>query len=151
MTAYIVRRLLFGAALIFLSTIVSFTIVKASPGATIVTDDPQVSQQYIEQLRRLYGQDQPPWKQYCNWFGFSRLFRKGAPAGVLQGSLGRSIKFNQDVAVVLPPRIKATLVLNLLALLFTWMLAIPLGTYAAARQYRFSDKLATAVSFVGMS
>ena len=151
MTAYITRRLLFGAALIFLSTVVSFTIIKASPGAAIVTDDPLVSQEYIEQLNRMYGYNQPAWKQYCNWLGVSRLVNKNASPGLLQGSFGRSVKFNQPVMKILPSRLQATLVLNLISLLFTWMLAIPLGTYAAARQYRLPDTLATVFSFIGMS
>jgi peptide/nickel transport system permease protein len=151
MTAYLIRRLLFGAALIFFSTIVSFTIIHASPGSSIVTDDPTVSQQYIEQLRHMYGKDDPGWKQYCNWLGLSHLFSAKAGPGILQGSLGRSIRYAQPVATILPSRIKATLVLNIVTLLLSWMLAIPLGTYAAARQYRLPDKTATLFSFVGMS
>lgn len=151
MTAYLARRLLFGAVLIFLSTIVSFTIIKASPGSAIVTDDPQVSQEYILAQERLYGFNQPAWKQYCNWLGLSRLFSGSAPTGVLQGNFGQSIRFHQSVAKVLPPRLQATLALNLTALLFTWMLAIPLGTYAAARQYKLPDSIVTVFSFIGMS
>ncbi|MDB5172030.1 MAG: binding-protein-dependent transport system inner rane component [Phycisphaerales bacterium] len=151
MTAYLIRRLLFGAALIFLSTIVSFTIIRASPGMMVVTDDPTVSQQYIEQRRHLYGQDQPGWKQYCNWLGVTRLFSSKADPGIFQRSLGRSSKYDQPVSTILPARINATLILNVVTLLFTWMLAIPLGTYAAARQYRLPDKIATIFSFIGMS
>lgn len=151
MTSYIVRRLLFGAALIFLSTIVSFAIIKLSPGAQNAIDDPRVSQQYIEEQNRIFGLDQPAWKQYCNWLGASRLFSSSSPRGILQGRLGNSTIFNQPVAKVLPPRLKATLALNLIALLLTWMVAIPLGTFAAARQYKFSDTLVTVLSFIGMS
>ncbi|MDB5291346.1 MAG: binding-protein-dependent transport system inner rane component [Phycisphaerales bacterium] len=151
MTAYIIRRLLFGAALVFLSTIVSFTIIRLSPGMMSVTDDPTVSQQYIEQRLRVFGLDQPGWKQYCNWLGITHLFNAKAIPGLLQGSLGQSSKYDQPVATILPPRIKATFILNVVTLLFTWMLAIPLGTYAAARQYRLPDKVVTVFSFVGMS
>jgi ABC-type dipeptide/oligopeptide/nickel transport system permease component len=151
MTAYMIRRLLFGAALIFLSTIVSFTIIQASPGMSGMTDDPTVSQEYLDQQRRLEGDDQPGWKQYCNWLGISRLFSGRASPGILQGSFGDSRLFHQPVSIVLPPRIKATLLLNIVTLLLTWMLAIPLGTYAAARQYRLPDKAATIFSFIGMS
>jgi peptide/nickel transport system permease protein len=151
MIAYLARRLLFGAILIFLSTIVSFTIIKASPGSAIVTDDPQVSQEYIEKMQRMYGYDQPAWKQYCNWLGASHLFSAKSPPGLLQGDLGRSVKYNQSVAIVLPPYLKATLVLNLVSLLITWLVAVPLGTYAAARQYKWPDTLTTVFSFIGMS
>ena len=152
MATYIIRRLIFGAALIFLSTILSFAIFKASPGADIVVDDPTVSREYIEQQRRIAGVDRPGWQQYCNWIGVSWFFKPRADnRGLLQGSLGRSYRFNLPVSKMLASRLPATLVLNLVTLLFTWMLAIPLGTYAALKQYRLSDKAITLFSFIGMS
>src|SRR5205807_1827952 len=88
---------------------------------------------------------------YCTWLGIVRLFDREAMPGILQGSLGKSSKYHQPVWAILPSRIKATFILNVITLLLTWMLAIPLGTYAAARQYRLDDKAITVFSFVGMS
>jgi peptide/nickel transport system permease protein len=150
MTTYIVRRLLFGVILIFLSTIVSFTILKLSPGEQVVVEDPRVSREYIEQQKRIRGLDQPAWKQYANWLGVAWFFDRTKP-GLLQGDLGSSFKYDQPVTRVIQPRLKATLSLNLLALGFTWLLAIPLGTYAAVRQYALPDKTVTVLSFIGMS
>jgi peptide/nickel transport system permease protein len=150
MTAYVIRRLGFGAVLIFLSTILSFVIIKASPGQSIVVDDPRVSRQYIEEQARRFGLDQPAWKQYCNWLGLTWFFDH-KNTGVIEGDLGRSIKYDQSVSIVLPPRLKATLTLNIISLLFTWMVAIPLGAYAAVKQYRLPDQLITIMSFIGMS
>ena len=153
MTAYIIRRLLFGAALNFLATIVSFTIIKASPGMVIVTDDLTVSKQYIDQRKRMFGQDQPAVEAVSATGSASvGCSTTSADKGILEGNLGQSFKYDQPVAsVLIGPRLKATLVLNLITLLFTWMLAIPLGTYAAARQYRWPDKVVTVFSFIGMS
>jgi peptide/nickel transport system permease protein len=150
MTTYIIRRLLFGVILIFLSTIVSFTIFKLSPGEQIVVEDPRVSREYIEQRKRIRGLDQPAWKQYTNWLGVTWLVDRSKP-GLLQGNLGTSDKYDQPVGRVIKPRLKATLGLNLLALGFTWLLAVPLGTYAAVRQYKLPDKAVTVLSFIGMS
>jgi peptide/nickel transport system permease protein len=152
MTTYIVRRLLFGAALIFFSTLLSFTILKLSPGEEIVVDDPRVSREYIEQQKRLRGRDQPGWKQYCDWLGLTKLVQPSSKfEGLLQGNLGESTRFNQPVSTTIGPRLRATLALNLIALGFTWLLAIPLGTYAALKQYKLPDKLVTVLSFIGMS
>ena len=38
MKAYIIRRLIFGVVLIFLSSVISFTILKLSPGTSIAAD-----------------------------------------------------------------------------------------------------------------
>ena len=46
MTSYIIRRILFGVVLIFLSTIVAFAIQRASPGKAGATFDPRQSRAY---------------------------------------------------------------------------------------------------------
>lgn len=140
MKSYITRRLIFGAVLIFLSTVVSFTILKLSPGSSIVSDDPRVSKEYLEQQKRIFGFDRPAWQQYVTWVG-----------GVVRGDLGDSVQYKQPVWVVIKSRLWPTLMLNLITIVFTWAVAVPLGTYAAVKQYRAGDKVVTFFSFIGMS
>lgn len=152
MTTYIVRRLLFGVVLIFLSTVVSFAILKASPGESGATEiDPRLSQEYIDQWKALYGLNEHPVKQYLNWLGLSRLVGASDRAGLLQGNLGLSLIYKEPVTEVIRSRIAATLVLNVLALLLTWAVAVPLGTYAAVRQHGWGDRVLGLFSFTGMS
>lgn len=152
MTTYIVRRLLFGAVLIFLSTIVSFAILKASPGESGATEiDPRLSQEYIAQWKALYGLDQHPVEQYLNWLGLAKLVGASDRPGLLQGNLGLSVVYKQPVSTVVQSRLVATLVLNLLALLLTWAVAVPLGTYAAVKQHKWGDRILGLFSFTGMS
>jgi peptide/nickel transport system permease protein len=152
MTTYVLRRLLFGVVLIFLSTIVSFTILKASPGESGAMDiDPRFSKEYVEQIKALRGTDQPAAKQYLNWLGVSRLLGTSDRRGLLQGELGLSFSYQQPVGSVIWPRLGATLVLNLAALGLTWLVALPLGTYAAVRQHRWADRVLGVMSFAGMS
>jgi peptide/nickel transport system permease protein len=140
MTSYLIRRFLFGAILIALATIVSFSILKLSPGSSIAFDDPRVSQEYIDAQKRIFGLDQPAWRQYINWIG-----------GLATGNLGVSIQYKQPVWDVIKPRLLATLSMNLVALAVTWLVAIPLGIYAAVNQYKLGDRVLSLVSFVGMS
>src|SRR5688500_17484739 len=122
MTTYVIRRLIFGVILIFLSTIVSFAILKASPGeAGALELDPRLSQEYIDQQKALFGLDEHPVKQYFNWLGVSKLVGASDRPGLLQGDLGLSITFKQPVAKVIKPRLVATLLLNLFALGLTWL------------------------------
>jgi peptide/nickel transport system permease protein len=152
MTAFVIRRLLFGVVLIFLSSILSFAILKASPGTAVTSDfDPRLSKAYRDQQIRLLGLDRPPLRQYLDWLGVTRLFNKNERAGLLQGDLGMSFQYKQPVSKVIGSRIAATLSLNLAALVFTWMIAIPLGIWAAVKQYKWPDKILSTVSFAGMS
>jgi peptide/nickel transport system permease protein len=170
MTSYIIRRILYGVVLIFLSTTLSFAILKAAPGKPIAFDNPRVSPATIEQEMRRFGYDQPAWRQYINWLGVSRLLGMGmwrertlpdktkewfyeeqSPAGLLQGNFGESSKYSQSVSKVLWPRLQATLLLNIATLGLTWLVAIPLGIYAAVHYQKIGDRVVSLFSFVGMS
>lgn len=152
MKAYIIRRLAFAFVLVMLSTVIAFTILKLSPGQAGREEfDPRLSKQYIEAQKRLFGLDRHPVTQYLAWLGVMRLFDSSEFPGLLQGHLGLSIKYKEPVAEVIGPRLKATLVLNVVTILFTWMVALPLGIWAAVKQYRWPDKVLSVFSFAGMS
>lgn len=151
MTAYLIRRFLFGAVLIVLASIISFTILKISPGQAVALEDPTLSREYIEQQKRMFGLDKPAWQQYLTWVGVPWFFDSAQPKGLLQGHLGLSIAFKDDVWNVIQPRLLATLGLNVVALGVTWLVAVPLGIYAAVHQYRWADRILSFVSFMGMS
>ena len=153
MRAYLIRRLIFAAVLVFLSTILSFAILKASPGQVGGQEflDPRLSREYIEAQKRLFGLDRHPVRQYLDWLGVTYFFDHSQRPGLMQGDLGLSIKYKQPVGAVILPRLWATLALNVITLLITWLVAVPLGTWAAVKQYRWPDKVLSAVSFAGMS
>jgi len=151
MTAYLIRRFMFGAVLILLATVVSFTILKAAPGSPIALEDPRLSQEYIDAQKRLFGLDQHPVRQYFTWLGMTWFFDTSGPKGLLQGDLGLSITYKQPVWDVIEPRLWATLAMNVVALGVTWMVAIPLGIYAAVNQYKWGDRALSFISFAGMS
>lgn len=152
MKAFIIRRLIFGVVLIFLASALSFTILKASPGTAVGTDfDPRLSAAYKEQQKRMLGLDRHPVRQYLDWLGVTPAPNSDTRHGLLQGYLGDSIQYKQPVSTLIKKRVGATLTLNLAALAFTWMVALPLGIYAAVKQYKWPDKIISFVSFAGMS
>src|SRR3954466_10578603 len=154
MTAYLIRRGIFGAILVFLSTVVSFSILKMSPGRAGAADfDPRLSRAYIEQNERLFGLDRPAYKQYLDWLGVGYFVDKKEDRrpGLLQGDFGLSMRYKQPVLKVIGPRLSATLALNICSILLTWLVAIPLGIYAAVHYRKLADRLLSAVSFMGMS
>ena len=152
MTAFIIRRLIFSVVLIFLASIASFAILKASPGTAVSSDfDPRLSREYRDAQLRAAGLDRHPVRQYLDWLGVTPWGDTGKRRGIFQGYLGDSIPYKQPVSKLIKDRVVATLALNICALVFTWMVAIPLGIYAAVKQYKWPDKLLSTVSFAGMS
>lgn len=152
MRAYIIRRLIFAVILVFISTIISFAILKASPGKPGQTEiNPRLSSEYIKEQERFYGLDRSPVSQYLSWLGVDHLLHKDQRSGLLQGNLGLSISYKQPVATVIKGRLFATMLLNFVTLAFTWFVAIPLGIWAAVKQYKWPDKILSSLSFAGMS
>ena len=110
MASYVIRRLMFGVILVFVATVVSFTILRASPGKAGAAElDPRLSKEYIEEQERLFGLDQPPVRQYLRWLGVLKLVGTDDQPGILQGNMGKSITYKQPVANVIGQKLAPAL------------------------------------------
>src|ERR1041384_3856009 len=108
MRAYIIRRLFFASILVLISTVISFTILKLSPGKAGQGDiNPRLSRQYLAEQERLFGLNRSPAVQYLSWLGVMHLIGKDDRAGLLQGDLGLSIQYKQPVSRVIASRLPA--------------------------------------------
>jgi peptide/nickel transport system permease protein len=144
MARYIARRLIQAIPIIIGISIISFLIVYLSPG------DPfdrfrsnKVSPEVIENLRRVYGLDQPLPVQFVKWFTSFWSFPWNPTAW------GYSITDGLPVRDKIFGRIPSTLQLMGVSLFFTVVIAIPIGILGAVRQYSWSDKVITIVATIG--
>ena len=140
MTSFILRRL--GQMLITLVgiSIISWVVITQAPGSPIaLTMDPKASPKVIEQMMKNYDLDKPIYQQYFLWL--KKLF-----TGKLY-----SFKDGRPVLEKIQERIGNTLLLNLVAMIITFSLAIPLGVFSARRQYSFLDHLGTFGAYLGIS
>ncbi|MEM1161105.1 MAG: ABC transporter permease [Pseudomonadota bacterium] len=103
----------------------------------------------VERLMTEYSLDKPVWQQYLIWLG---IF-PGANgfSGLLQGDLGWSFELEQPVSEVLGETAVLTIVVNLAALLFVYVVALPLGTIAAVRANSFIDYAASLIGYIGLA
>jgi peptide/nickel transport system permease protein len=101
--------------------------------------DPKASPKVIEQMMKNYDLDKPIYQQYFLWL--KKLF-----TGRLY-----SFKDGRPVLEKIEERIWNTLLLNLVAMIITFSLAIPLGVFSARRQYSFLDHLGTFGAYLGIS
>jgi peptide/nickel transport system permease protein len=69
----------------------------------------------------------------------------------VRGDLGYSFSRQAEVSNVIKERLFNTLVLSLMSVLITWLVAIPLGIYAAVKQYSWGDRIMSVISYLGMS
>lgn len=142
MTAYIVRRLIHLIPTFLGATFLAFLIIQLAPGdfVTRLELDPSYNQQQIENLRRLYGLDQPFTVQYAKWL-----------SGFMKGYLGISLSYQTDVWQVIKPRLLNSMVLVVLSILFIYVVSIPIGVYSALHQYSWGDRFWTTFAFFGLA
>lgn len=140
MTSFILRRLLHMFITLVGISIISWIIITQAPGSPIaLTMDPKVSPKIIEQMEKNYDLDKPVYQQYFLWI--KKLF-----TGKLY-----SFKDGRPVMEKIGERIWNTLLLNLVATIIIFSLAIPLGIFSAKRQYTLLDHLGTFGAFLGLS
>jgi peptide/nickel transport system permease protein len=141
MTTYVLRRLLLMLPVAFLVTVGVFMLVHLTPGdPALVLLGEDRTPEAIAAIHHQLGLDQPLYTQYLIWIGH-----------VAQGDLGRSVTTHQSVAAAIGERLPATLELGTVALLWSLLLAIPLGTIAAVRRGSLADHLATGITVGGVS
>ena len=140
MSSFVLRRL--GQMFVTLVgiSIISWVVITQAPGSPIaLTLDPKVSPKIVEQMMKNYDLDKPIYQQYYLWL--KKLF-----TGRLY-----SFKDGRPVLEKIRERIGNTLLLNLVATLLIFSLAIPLGVFSARRQYSFMDHLGTFGAYLGIS
>lgn len=141
MTRFILRRLLQALVVVFLVTIITFSILHALPGGAARSAlGLDVTQAQIDAFNREMGYDLPLWEQYFNYLG-----------QLLRGDFGRSFRLNMPVADAIAQRLPKTMVLSVLAIIIALVVAIPMGVLQAVRRNQRTDYLLTAVVLLAYS
>jgi peptide/nickel transport system permease protein len=138
---YVLKRLLQALLTVFLAAALSFFIMKLSPGDYVDTlrQNPKISPERIEEIRRQFGLDKSWWDQF--WLWLRQIITKG--------DFGTSFVYQRSVASLIWDRVLNTLLLAIASLITTWAIAIPLGILAAVKQNRTTDKVLQVLSYAG--
>ena len=102
-----------------------------------------------EFLRQEYALDRPLWQQYLIWVGL--IPGPQGFSGLLQGNFGWSFEFDQPVAEIVGETLWLTVLVNLAAVAFVYMVALPLGVLAAARARTWVDYTSAFVGYLGLA
>jgi peptide/nickel transport system permease protein len=102
-----------------------------------------------EFLRTEYALDRPIWEQYLIWVGFAP--GPNGFSGLLQGDYGWSFEFDRPVSDIVGDALWLTVLVNLAAVLFVYLVALPLGVLAAAKSETWVDYTAGFVGYLGLA
>ncbi len=162
MIAFISRRLILSLFSIWVISLLAFAVIQLPPGDAVdryiegLLEQSHGGQAHMgieasileaDEVRQYYGLDKPFYIRYGKWiwnmrkldFGYSYL-RRGT-------SNARQI----PVTELIQDRLWMTLILTASTVVFTFVVAFPIGIYSAMRQNTVGDYTATFVGFIGLS
>ena len=156
---FVVRRIVLIVPTLLVISVLIFVVIELPPGDLLDTYIANVEEsgritgeQEIQDIKEMFLLDEPAYYRYLHWFGFRWFLTfKGEDRGLLQGNLGRSMYNFSSVNDLVGDRLLLTLCIGLSTVLFTWLMALPIGTYSAVRQYSLGDYFASLIVFFGMS
>lgn len=140
MLAYTLKRTFVAFLILIVVSALTFSLSHLSSDPAMTIAGETASPEDIEAIRKLYGFDQPVWKQYANWAGRA-----------LAWDFGESYHYKLPVSEMIGGRIGTTMTLGVCAILFALLLSIPLGTLAAMRPDSLIDRTALFIAVIGQA
>jgi len=143
MKRFLLMRGLQSLVVLAVMSFVIYGLIGLMPGDPIdlmISSDPKMTAADAARLRTLYGLDIPLYERYWNWL-----------LSALSGDLGYSRLFGQPVLDVLFPALRNSLMLLGTAFFMAVVIAIPLGTLAAAKPRSATDYSVNLLAFAGIS
>ncbi len=147
MLLYIIKRFFYMIPTLVLISMLVFFLIELPPGdyfETYVNEllaaGETVDPKHIDFLREEYGFDRPLWERYFHWAG-----------GFLTGDLGYSFEYELPVREVVGDRLIFTIIVTFFTIIFTWLVAFPIGIYSATHQYSWGDYGLTFVGLLGLA
>jgi peptide/nickel transport system permease protein len=143
MLIYIIKRILLMIPILFGITLLNFGVMHLAPGGPAEAQmefSAKASPEARERLRKLYGADQPFYRQYATWLKkFMTL------------DFGEAFADGRKVKDKIFERLPITLTINLFSLGLILLIAIPIGVLSATHQYSLLDRFTTMFVFIGFS
>jgi peptide/nickel transport system permease protein len=140
MRTYILKRLLLLIPTLLGITLITFLVVQLAPGNPVSrklqvgegVKAEAITQDIVEQTKKLYGLDKPIYVRYWIWV-----------KQIATLDFGRSYKDHRPVMQKIEERLPITLALNIISIFLVYTISIPLGVYSAVRQGSLQDRVIT--------
>ena len=140
---YVVRRFLHGLLVLWLVSLVIFSLVRILPGDAVIMQLDQAAAptpEILARARQELGLERPFLVQYRSWI-----------TSAVQGDLGRSLITRRPVTQELLKRINLTCHLAVMSIIAAMLIALPVGVLSAVKQDTASDYIARFLAVLGLS
>lgn len=110
------------------------------PVELMISANPKITADDVARLRSFYGLDQPIYARYFNWV-----------SDIAKGELGYSRTYRIPVTEMMGPALTSTFILSTASLVFSLLVAIPLGIICALKPNSKVDYAVNLFNFAGIS
>ncbi len=141
MLSYILKRLLATVPVLLVVGVFIFLLLRLTPGdpAAMIAGD-YATEDQIAAIKENLGLDKPLINQFFIWI-----------SNIANGDLGESYFFKKQVTELIIARIEPTLSLSVVTIIFTILIAIPMGVIAAYKQGSWIERVVLGFSVIGFS
>jgi ABC-type dipeptide/oligopeptide/nickel transport system permease component len=140
MGAYLAKRLAQSVIVVAAVVFIVFIMMFLSGNPALLLLPPDASREEVLEFSRQMGFDRPLWEQFLSFAG-----------NLLQGDFGRSWRFQAPALPLVLERFPATIELALAALIFSLVIAVPVGVISAVRRNTVFDGAAMVLALIGQS
>ncbi|MBE7419647.1 MAG: ABC transporter permease [Ideonella sp.] len=141
MSVFLLKRFATFVATLLVASVLVFAVLDLLPGnvAQVILGD-TATPESIATLEKKLGLDRPALDRYTGWVG-----------GLLSGRTAASYSYDTPTAELIGERLQVTLPLAVMAMVFTVLIGIAAGVFAAARQNKTGDVGVMALSQLGIA
>ena len=147
MVKYIIKRLALSVLILLGVSLIIYALIRCMPVdfvtqklSSLTTTGNEVSQEQIDNMMKLYGLDTNIFEGYVGWLG-----------KLIRFDFGNSFKYQIPVIDVIKDSMGVSFAVALIATIFEFLIAIPLGVTAATHQYSVRDYIVTVLVMIGIS
>ena len=141
MGRFLLKRFFQTILILIIISILAFSLIHIIPGdpvyAMLGTD---ISPEYHDQVYHSMGLDLPLVKQYFRWVG-----------NFVQGQMGYSYHFKEDVSTLVARRLPPTLILGILSAVVSVILGLLFGIITDVRRGKPIDSVLTVLANIGIA
>jgi peptide/nickel transport system permease protein len=137
-----IKKISYIFGMLLLISIISFLAIHAAPNSFFGAGElnPNMTKEAIDNLKAIYGLDKPLLTQYFDWM-----------INMFQLNFGISFVSGSDVSSEILKRLPITLTINIISLIFVFVLSLYLGIKAALNYDKKSDLFIRQVSLLSFS
>lgn len=141
MSALVIRRTIQAVPTLLVVSFIMFIMLAIGPNPLeLLKQNPSFTDKDVKRLTQKYGWDRPWYEQYGGWV-----------SGIVKGDFGESVVTQRPAGQMIRERLPVTLMLTGMSMVFSLMVAIPIGAYVAVKKYSKADYAATFTTFIMMA